>query len=319
MEDQVKNVFKSLRSEHMTESEHIRTRNTLSAYMAEHPVRAAWYARATATLGVFTHVNTRVLSFALTLVLVVGVGTSYAAEHALPGEPLYALKVRVTEPIRGTFALTEVSKTEWDAEILERRIDEAEMLTAEGKWEVPVSEEAESRIKKAAERLHTRVAGITGTDIRVAGLIAEDARVATMIASEEPVLEPDRALTAGTERQKGERGDQPGTGSDAPVAMMMAEAPPAEAGIATEAEARTEAALTAATSTNEDDERDEDVREHAQKVEAALYIGREELRRGSLLDAVSSFRAAVREAKSIRVRIDIDTDAYEGSDRERNR
>jgi uncharacterized membrane protein YkoI len=69
-------------------------------------------------------------SFA-SLLLLIG-GTAWAAEGALPGDPLYTWKTKVNEPTRLVFLPTPVARAEWSVELLSRRLKEAETLASSG-------------------------------------------------------------------------------------------------------------------------------------------------------------------------------------------
>jgi hypothetical protein len=70
----------------------------------------------------------------LIAVLLVGsTGVSYAAENALPGEPLYAVKVSVVEPIQTALITEPVAKAQWQSELASRRLTEASALAVQNK------------------------------------------------------------------------------------------------------------------------------------------------------------------------------------------
>lgn len=54
-----------------------------------------------------------------------------SAEHTLPGDALYPVKISVTEPARGLLAGSEDEALDWDLELIGRRIAEEEKLIAE--------------------------------------------------------------------------------------------------------------------------------------------------------------------------------------------
>jgi hypothetical protein len=77
--------------------------------------------------GYFFFYHKRMLSgFAMLLLLVTG--TSYASASSLPGDALYAIKVRVLEPIGLAASLDEESKNEYRISLLQKRIDELQIL-----------------------------------------------------------------------------------------------------------------------------------------------------------------------------------------------
>jgi hypothetical protein len=67
-------------------------------------------------------------------VLVVGAGgTAYAADSALPGDALYAVKVSVNEPAAGALAVTPAAKAAHQADVATERLAEAQALAEDGR------------------------------------------------------------------------------------------------------------------------------------------------------------------------------------------
>lgn len=60
----------------------------------------------------------------------VGGAAAYAAESALPGDPLYPLKIYITEPLREHLSVTPRARAAWRAERIVRRLREEEVLLA---------------------------------------------------------------------------------------------------------------------------------------------------------------------------------------------
>lgn len=93
----------------------------------------------------------------LALMLVLGGGTSFAAEAAVPGDVLYPVKVGMNEEIRAAFAFSAEAKAEWEAERAERRLVEAERLAAEGRLDAAAKAELEARFAAHAEKAKERI------------------------------------------------------------------------------------------------------------------------------------------------------------------
>lgn len=102
MEKYLKKLAKRHRSIVLTDRERAEMRLDLAAFMDEHPVRAPFLVRSSSfianTWGILSsqhaYVGYRLAALSLVIVLVAGVGTTYAAENALPGDPLYGIKVK---------------------------------------------------------------------------------------------------------------------------------------------------------------------------------------------------------------------------------
>ncbi|MEX2515066.1 MAG: hypothetical protein WD335_02985 [Candidatus Paceibacterota bacterium] len=73
------------------------------------------------------------------LVFIVG-GVSAAAEQAVPGDPLYAVKVNVNETLMGLASLNSFSEAQNQSRITARRIAELESLAARGTLDPQVSQ-----------------------------------------------------------------------------------------------------------------------------------------------------------------------------------
>lgn len=137
-----------------------RIRTSLTAYSTLHAVPAG-VARS-AILSFFAALITpRVISsFAmLFLVLGTGAGATLAAENAVPGEPLYAMKINFNERIAATLADTTEKKARHNAELAERRAVEAIALADEGKLDaktaVYLAEKFEAYAEASAKETDT--------------------------------------------------------------------------------------------------------------------------------------------------------------------
>ena len=86
----------------------------------------------------FVHLSRSVALGVLALVLI-GTGTAYASTGALPGDPLYSVKVNVVEPAIGALQTTPEAKAAWQAHLAETRLTEAETLATQDKLSAPVA------------------------------------------------------------------------------------------------------------------------------------------------------------------------------------
>ena len=117
----------------LNEAERARMRRVVGAYMRMHPHRASQ--QRLSPVSVLSMLFSRhALAFVLIgAVLTSSAGVSYAAESALPGDALYAVKTKVTEPLRGAFASSPREKAEWAMQVADERAKEAATLAAEKK------------------------------------------------------------------------------------------------------------------------------------------------------------------------------------------
>lgn len=88
-------------------------------------------------------------------VLVAGslLGTSYAAEFALPGQALYAFKVGVNESVRAAFTFGAEADAKWEIEKIERRAKEKMELAARAQATVKTEAEIASRSQSSADKV----------------------------------------------------------------------------------------------------------------------------------------------------------------------
>lgn len=124
------------------------------------------------------------LPAALVLALVVGGSISFAAEGALPGDLLYPVKVSVNESVRGAIAISSEAKTEWNSELIERRLQEAEELANEGKLDEDTRSEIESNIETHFADIETRISA-EGDNDRAAEV---SSRLETALRGHEQIL-----------------------------------------------------------------------------------------------------------------------------------
>jgi hypothetical protein len=122
---------------------------------------------------------------ALTAILIIvlsGAGTAVASSDALPDEPLYPVKL-ATEEVRLTFAISDASKVELQAQLAETRAMEIEVMTNEGKTEQVVA---------TAERLAKQLAAASDTISRMEGteVTAQPSMVAPEATAPTPVPPP---------------------------------------------------------------------------------------------------------------------------------
>jgi len=99
----------------------------------------------------------------IVLVLIVGGGTAYAAEGALPGQPLYAVKINVNEPVEVALATTPQAKVAVETQLAQRRVAEAEALASQGSLDATTSDELEHNFDEHAQAALALAANIGGT------------------------------------------------------------------------------------------------------------------------------------------------------------
>lgn len=97
---------------------------------------------------------------AAVLIVVLGLGgtVSYAAESALPGDVLYSVKVRFTEPLRERFALGRRERAEVSMRHARKRLEEAEALLVRGDLSAEAATGLSENLRKHTMKLEESIA-----------------------------------------------------------------------------------------------------------------------------------------------------------------
>lgn len=136
LEQKFKNIAAETR---LTSDEKGAMRAYLSEYRAMKPLlhvtdmqelRHEGQARPSPLSGLFLKPMPIILAVAL--LFAGSTGVSLAAQHALPGDFLYPVKVSVDEKVEGAFAVSTGAKASFDTTLADRRLSEAETLAAKG-------------------------------------------------------------------------------------------------------------------------------------------------------------------------------------------
>ena len=99
---------------------------------------------------------------AFAVVLLIGIPV--LAEHAMPGDTLYAIKVQVNEELRSTLTFDSYEKVEWETERLNRRIAEARLLASEGRLTEEVEAEVAEAVRTHTEAVKKEIKGLREVD-----------------------------------------------------------------------------------------------------------------------------------------------------------
>jgi len=131
-------------------------RDRLVSYMEYHPLPSSMKQKVDETISLEQSVKTihvsglRFLQWSGVMVAIFTLVVPYAAERAVPGDTLYAVKVHLNEEVRSTLARSSYEKIVWETELLNRRIAEARLLANEGR----LTEETETMVADAV-RTHS--------------------------------------------------------------------------------------------------------------------------------------------------------------------
>lgn len=311
-------VFNDYKKTGLSDAERSRMRNELVHFMSEHPAQAPWTVRvadrlesALAMAGSRHYV--RVATAALSLVLVVGVGTSYAAENALPGDALYPVKVNFNEAIVGALAISESAKAQWNATRVSRRLTEAERLAAQNKLTPVARAEIETQINDTAKKFDSNIAALSKADDQPAVAAAQTDLEASLNGHADvlaslsdstgdgtsiaPIISTVRAQAIALAAAREHVDDEIASAKPA-VAKAAALA---QKDSASESVGRVHAALASGSKT------DDDVHASASIAMSAMDSGDQEMGEGDYHAAYTAFQTAARTAKDAEVH----ADAYE--------
>jgi hypothetical protein len=84
-------------------------------------------------------------------------GTSAAASYSLPGDPLYPIKINVNEKIESVLAFGTSASAKIEAKHADKRLREAEELSAKGTLDTEVAGKIKNNFNKHAERVEVLV------------------------------------------------------------------------------------------------------------------------------------------------------------------
>lgn len=110
-----------------------------------------------------------------------------AAEGALPGDILYPVKIKVSEPLRGALKMDDVSKAEWEAEKTERRLEEAETLAAQGRLDPASIQTVKENFERSASGFSAIVQSLEERE-RLEDIVNADIDFEARISAHEQIL-----------------------------------------------------------------------------------------------------------------------------------
>ena len=138
-----------------------RMRKNISAFMRARPVSGADPYRSIRWFNFSLFSSGRSLAAAGVLGVILMGSVSYAAEGALPGEPLYSVKLNVNEQVQRMIALTPKAQANWEATAAERRLTEVETLAKTGKLNPELKAQIKKTFETHAEAAKNKIAQLT--------------------------------------------------------------------------------------------------------------------------------------------------------------
>jgi hypothetical protein len=209
----------------MTDEERRAMRGSLEAHMEAHPLGGmkspyGWVS--------FTHARSMVL--VPVLILMLGSGTAFAAQNALPGDALYAIKINVNEAVAGALAVSDEAKASYNTKVAAERLKEAQTLAAANKLSADTTDtlaqsyDAHATLAVAyADKVENDDA-VKGAELRanLASLKAEGEVLATVAGKDGSQETKHNAVTlASRAGASGPRDDGPAAGGGVAMAMTM--------------------------------------------------------------------------------------------------
>ncbi len=128
-------------------------------------------------------INSSIIRVPVTAAFIFVIGTgalAAAAENALPGDPLYPIKISLTEPLLGRFQhFNKQQEAEWSMVLLERRLDEYEAIATTPNARKQVDPAAKALREQTSEFLNaidTMLPGEANEELRRMAVREFDAR-----------------------------------------------------------------------------------------------------------------------------------------------
>lgn len=161
MEKEFRKIIEGVRQIKLSSGEKERMRESLHLFIEHNPVRKEISVRPQSQQRSWILYQLRlkpmpVFAVIAVITLMVGGGTSLAAESALPGDALYPVKVNINEEVRGALTISDEAKARLAANLAERRLQEAATLAAEGKLTAEAQAEIESRFNGHVEKFEAK-------------------------------------------------------------------------------------------------------------------------------------------------------------------
>jgi hypothetical protein len=123
-------------------------------------------------------INKKNMTIAIIIALLLGGGTSFAAENALPGDILYPIKIHVNENVQELVAVSDESEAKLQAKLAENRLEEVEKLAAGGKLTTETSVYLKTRFENHSEKSKEHRLKVEGEDDKsIAAEISSDIEV----------------------------------------------------------------------------------------------------------------------------------------------
>ena len=185
----------------LSDSARARIKGRLEEYTSFHSVRVSDVSRSIeqvpfgAFLQRFNLNRMKTMPIAVLATLLVGAGTTFAAQNSVLGDFLYPVKTEINENVRGAFAVGVNAEAKLQTDLFEERVKEAAKLQAQGRLTGQTAAQVATNLKTQAQvtadaivKSDAAVAMNTNTQVKAAlesfvGLVGLDASLAADIQS----------------------------------------------------------------------------------------------------------------------------------------
>jgi Domain of unknown function (DUF5667) len=178
----------------LSDSARARIKNNLHEYTAFHSVRAASENRSISVVPQRTSLFSFKFAYmplVILLAVMIGGGTSLAAQGSIPGDFLYPVKTVVNENIREALAVSVDSEAKLQANLLDERLKEAQKLQARGQLTADTESTVAALISSQAKRAEA-AAEISSENVK----LEIKAKIALALQNFTGTTSPDTKLAA---------------------------------------------------------------------------------------------------------------------------
>ena len=123
----------------------------------------------------------------IVVLLIGGAGISVAAQNALPGDPLYPIKTGINEKVVALALFSDQAKAEYDINLAQLRLEEAETIAAQNRLNAQSSQEVITLLSDHFADIQNRIANLKNKeDARVAAEL--NSKLETVLKAHEQII-----------------------------------------------------------------------------------------------------------------------------------
>src|SRR3989344_2736196 len=151
--EELESCFKESQTVKLDEQAKESIRQNLVAYMKKNPAqeKRAWFG-SYIPANVFRLKTANAMLAGMLILLLGGGVASVQAAAALPGDLLYPVKINFNEKLQESLAFSQIAKLELHMKLAEKRLQEIEKLTVDGKINITAQSQSQSNFNDHANR-----------------------------------------------------------------------------------------------------------------------------------------------------------------------